>query len=248
MLRFPISRISALLAAGTLAAATLATSVAWAQTAPPAQQNPPADTAQASAPQESAPQSGAPLNPSDAVPDGTRFLVRLDDALNTAKDAANRKFAVTVIEPLETAGGGVLPPGSKITGHIARIESAEQTGRARLWLAFDDIKMPGGKMPIVAEVTGVPDDGGVKPDPGHEGEIEARKSSAAQQAEVAAAGAVVGAAVGGAAAGGRGVAEGAIAGGATAFLISRRYAQEIDLRKGARLELVLDRPLFVTQP
>ena len=243
MLRFPISKISARLAAATLAAASIAAVAARAQTAPPSRQNPPADVAQANAPQ-----TPAALNASDAVPDGTRFLVRLDDELNTAKDNVNRKFSVTVIEPLETAGGAVLPPGCKITGHIVRIQSAEQTGRARLWLAFDDIKMPGGKTPIVAEVSGVPEDGSVKPDPGKEGEIEARQSSAAQQAEVAAAGAVVGAAVGGAAAGGRGVAEGAIAGGATAFLISRHYAQEIDLRKGARLELVLDRPLFVTQP
>jgi hypothetical protein len=58
----------------------------------------------------------------------------------------------------------------------------------------------------------------------------------------------VGAAVGGAAGGGRGVAEGAIAGGAIAFLASRHYAQEIELPKGTRLDLVLDRPLYITQP
>jgi hypothetical protein len=83
---------------------------------------------------------------------------------------------------------------------------------------------------------------------GREGEVEAQHSSAAREAEISAAGATVGAAVGGAAAGGRGVAEGAISGGAIAFLASRHYAQEIELPKGSRIDLVLDRPLYITQP
>lgn len=226
-------------------AAALTASAAGAQTAP---QDAPSATAQTNSPAPPAPQQPAALNPSDAVPDGTHFLVRLNDALNTGKDQPGRKFTVTIIEPLETAGGAVLPPGSKITGHISRVESASLTGRARLWLAFDDLHAPGGREPILAEVSGVPGQGGVKPDVGREGEVEAQHGSAAREAEISGAGAAVGAAVGGAAAGGRGVAEGAIAGGAIAFLASRHYAQEIELPKGTRIDLVLDRPLYITQP
>ncbi|MGB6430915.1 MAG: hypothetical protein WBF06_10020 [Candidatus Acidiferrales bacterium] len=228
-----------------LSAVSFAVLAAGAQNAP---QTTPAAEPQSNASASPAPQEPAALNASDAVPDGTHFLVRLNDALNTGKDAPGRKFTVTIIEPLETSGGSVLPPGSKITGHISRVESASVTGRARLWLTFDDIHAPGGREPIVAEVSSVPDDGNVRPGPGKEGEVEAVHSSAARQAEVSAAGAAVGAAVGGAAGGGRGVAEGAIAGGAIAFLASRHYAQEIEMPKGTRIELVLDRPLYITQP
>jgi hypothetical protein len=229
-----MKRFRALGIACLFTAAELTVLAAGAQSAP---QNSPS-AAQTNSTASPAAQQSAALNASDAVPDGTHFLVRLNDALNTGKDRPGRKFTVTIIEPLETGGGGVLPPGSKITGHISRIESASITGRARLWLTFDDINAPGGRVPIVAEVSGVPSQPGVKPDVGREGEVEAQHGSAA----------AVGAAVGGAAGGGRGVAEGAIAGGAIAFLASRHYAHEIELPKGTRLDLVLDRPLYITQP
>jgi len=239
-----MKRFLALEIACLVTAATLAGVATGAQSAP---QNSPS-AAQTNSSASPAPPQSAALNASDAVPDGTHFLVRLNDALNTGKDRPGRKFTVTIIEPLETGGGGVLPPGSKITGHISRIESASLSGRARLWLTFDNLDAPGGREPIVAEVSGVPGQGGVKPDVGKEGEVEAQHGSAAREAEISGAGAAVGAAVGGAAGGGRGVAEGAIAGGAIAFLASRHYAHEIELPKGTRLDLVLDRPLYITQP
>jgi hypothetical protein len=40
---------------------------------------------------------------------------------------------------------------------------------------------------------------------------------------------------------------GAAAGGVAGFLASSGIGQEIDLPKGAKLELVLDRPLYLTQ-
>jgi hypothetical protein len=239
-----MKRFLALEIACLFTAATLAGLAAGAQSAP---QNSPS-AAQTNSSASPAPPQSAALNASDAVPDGTHFLVRLNDALNTGKDRPGRKFTVTIIEPLETGGGGVLAPGSKITGHISRIESASLSGRARLWLTFDNLDALGGREPIVAEVSGVPGQGGVKPDVGKEGEVEAQHGSAAREAEISGAGAAVGAAVGGAAGGGRGVAEGAIAGGAIAFLASRHYAHEIELPKGTRLDLVLDRPLYITQP
>jgi hypothetical protein len=243
-----MNRFLASVTACVFTAALLAALASVARAVP---QDNSASTSQANHSQSSAspaPQAPAALNSSDAAPDGTHFLVRLDDTLNTGKDKAGKKFSVTILEPLETAGGAVLAPGSKITGHISRVESAAVANRARLWLTFDDLHGPSGRQAIVAEVSGVPDDGNVKPDAGKEGEIEARHGSAAREAEISGAGAAVGAAVGGAAGGGRGVALGAITGGAIAFLASRNYAQEIRLAKGTRMDLVLDRPLYITQP
>src|SRR4029077_20748068 len=75
----------------------------------------------------------------DLVQYGTHFLVRLDQEMNTGKDKINKKFEVKTMEPLETSSGHVLPAGAKILGHISRIEPGGLTGRARLWLTFDDI-------------------------------------------------------------------------------------------------------------
>ena len=188
----------------------------------------------------------APSVGPNTVPDGTHFLVRLDDELSTAKHKVNKKFEARTLEPLQTSSGYVLPPGAKIRGHLSRIEPAGLTGRARLWLTFDDIDTHHGRMPLVAEVSSVPGDFGVKPGESKGGEIEARTSKGTRDLEAAAAGAAIGA-VAGAPHGGKGAAAGAAVGGIAGFVASSGFGQELDLPKGTKLVLVLDRPLYVTQ-
>src|ERR1700674_4173611 len=89
-----------------------------------------------------------------AVAPGTKFLVVLE------KDLI---FVVKTVEPLEAGRGIYLPAGADIHGHVSRIESAGVTGRAKIWLTFDDIYTRFGKLPIVAEVVSVPGDHSVKP-------------------------------------------------------------------------------------
>jgi hypothetical protein len=191
---------------------------------------------------------GAASHPAaDSVQNGTHFLVRLDQEMNTGKDKINKKFEVKTIEPLETSSGYVLPVGAKILGHISRIEPGGLTGHARLWLTFDDVDTSRGIFPIVAEVSSVPGEYSVRPRESKEGEIEARTSKGTQVVEATAAGAAMGSAAGVAAHNGKAVAMGAAAGGAAAFLASSGIGQEIDLPKGTKLELVLDRPLYLTQ-
>src|SRR2546425_4490926 len=180
-----------------------------------------------------------------AVAPGTRFLVKLDDDLTTRKPEENKKFKATTLEPLEAANGTTLRPGAKIRGHVSRVELAAATGRARIWLTFDDIKTPFGELPIVAEVVGVPGDHSVKSGPSKEGEIEARTSKGREELQAAAAGAAIGAASGGVARGGKGAATGAAAGAAAGFLISSGFGHELNLPKGSKLELELARPLYL---
>lgn len=187
----------------------------------------------------------APSTASSTVPNGTRFLVRLEDELSTRKAKENKKFKVKTLEPLEAGNGSLLPPGAEIRGHVSRIEPAGLTGRARLWLTFDEIKTPGGKLPIIADVVSVPGDHSVRQGPSKEGEIESRSSKGRQDVEAAAAGAAVGAAVGAAKSGGRGAALGAAIGAAAGFLISSGIGHELDLPKGTKLELELARPLYL---
>jgi len=181
----------------------------------------------------------------DVVPNGTHFLIRLDQELSTGKDKVNRKFEAKTIEPLESSNGHILPLGETIRGHISRIEPGGVTGRARLWLTFDDIDTRAGRLPIVAEVSSVPGDFSVRPGESKEGEIEARTSNGTRDLEAAAAGAAMGAAAGAAAHGGKGAAVGAASAGVAAFLASSGIGQEIDLPKGTKIDLVLDRPLYL---
>ncbi len=195
--------------------------------------------------QQGYPQSSTTI--ASTVPNGTRFLVRLEDELSTRKHQANKKFKAHTLEPLQTADGAMLPPGAEIRGHISRIEPAGLTGHARMWLTFDEIKTPAGKMPLVADVVSVPGDHSVRPGESKEGEIEARTSKGRRDIEAAAAGAAIGAVVGATAKGGKGAGLGAAIGGATGFLISSGMGQELDLPKGTKLELELDRPLYVAK-
>jgi hypothetical protein len=181
------------------------------------------------------------------VPNGTRFLVRLEDELSTRKHRVNKKFKAHTLEPLETTDGMILPPGADVRGHISRIEPAGLTGRARLWLTFDEIRTSGGKLPLVADVVSVPGDHSVRPGESKEGEIEARTSKGRRDVEAAAAGAAVGAVVGATANGGKGAGIGAAVGAATGFLVSSCIGQDLDLPKGTKHELELERPLYVAK-
>ena len=189
----------------------------------------------------------APSLASYTVAPGTRFLVRLENELNTRKTKENKRFKVKTLEPLEAGNGMILPPGAEIKGHVSRIEPAGVTGRARLWLTFDEIKTKNGKMPIVADVVSVPGDHSVKPGPSKEGEIEARTSKGREEVTAAAAGAAIGA-VAGATAGrsGKAAGIGAAVGAAAGFLVASGMGHELNLPKGSKLELELARPLYLT--
>lgn len=191
------------------------------------------------------PGTASPSGAYSVVPQGTRFLVKLDDSLSSKKHKAGKKFDLKLLDPLETPDGFVILPGTKIRGHVSRVEPASLTGRARLWLSFDEIKSKRGKLPVVANVVSVPGEHSVKPGPSKEGEIESRTSRGAQEVQAAAIGAGIGAAVGAAAKGGKGAAIGAAVGGLSGFLIASGMGQELELQKGTKLELELERPIYI---
>ncbi len=191
------------------------------------------------------PGTASPSGAYSVVPQGTRFLVKLDDSLSSRKHKAGKKFDVKTLDPLETPDGFVIPPGTEIRGHISRVEPASLTGRARLWLSFDEIKSKRGKLPVVANVVSVPGEHSVKSGPSKEGEIESRTSRGSQEIQAAAIGAGIGAAVGATAKGGKGAAFGAAIGGLSGFLIASGMGQELELQKGTKLELELERPIYI---
>jgi hypothetical protein len=181
-----------------------------------------------------------------AVAPGTKFLVVLEQDLTSKGTEENAKFVVRTVEPLEAGRGIYLPPGAEIHGHVSRVESAGQTGRAKIWLTFDDIYTKFGKLPIVAEVVSVPGDHSVKPaGVNQEGLIEGRSSTQQDAAQAAAAGAAGGAVQGVRDKNKKEAAEGAALGALTAYLVESGRGHELSLPKGAKLELELERVLYL---
>jgi len=184
-------------------------------------------------------QAGAP----STIPPGTRFLVGLDDVISTKEVKAGTPFRVHTLEPMSAPDGAILQPGTEIRGHVDKVEQAHQTGRARIWLTFDEVKTSSGWRPLVAFVSDVPGVHSVHVVFEREGAIEARTNKRQDQAEAAAAGAFVGAAPGVVAHNGKDAAMGAAAGAITAFMLSSGLGQELTLEKNTKLELTLDHPL-----
>ena len=189
---------------------------------------------------------GLPLE-TYAVAPGTKFLVKLEDELGTKGTQENATFKVRTLEPLEAGNGIYLPPGAEIRGHISHVEPAGVAGRAKLWLTFDEIQTRFGVLPIVAEVVSVPGDHSVRPSTKQEGLIEGRSSTQEDAAQAAAAGAAIGAVKGVKDKDKKEAAEGAALGALTAYLMESGRGHELNLPKGAKLELELERALYLVK-
>jgi hypothetical protein len=189
---------------------------------------------------------GLPLETYGVAP-GTKFLVALEDNLGTKGTAERAKFKVKTLEPLEAGSGIYLPSGAEIEGHVSHVESAGTTGRARIWLTFDEIHTKFGHLPIVAEVVSVPGEHSVKSKPGQEGLIEGRSSTQQDAAQAAAAGAALGAVKGVKDKDKKEAAEGAALGALTAYLMETGRGHELELPKGVKLELELERALYLVK-
>jgi hypothetical protein len=189
--------------------------------------------------------NGLPAEAYAVVP-GTRVLVRLEEDLSTASDTKEgRRFNVTTLEPM-TAGSGIyLPSGAEIRGHVSRIEPAGITGRAKIWLVFDEIRTRFGSLPIVASVVGVPGDHSVRSSPEKEGLIEGKTSTQQAAGQAAAEGAGMGALKGIKDKNAKEAAERAAEAALAAYLMEAGRGHELELPKGAKLELELDRALYL---
>jgi hypothetical protein len=183
----------------------------------------------------------APQAPPNAIPEGTRFLIRLNDRLDTRKLEPGKHFKAKLAEDLVAGNGAVIPRGKTIKGHVS---SVEQGLHARMLLSFDEIDTGHGAMPLIATVTGAPGEHSVK-SPDEEGDLQRKGISKERAIEAAAVGAGIGAVAGAAGGGGKGAGIGAGVGaglGAAAGILSDH---DLRLEKGTVLEVRLDHPLQI---
>jgi hypothetical protein len=183
----------------------------------------------------------APPAPPNAVPMGTTFLIQISDRLDTRTAKAGNHFQARLAEPLTTDNGQTLDAGRKIKGHISAVEPGLQR---RLLLSFDEIETARGWAPLIATVTGVPGEHGLK-QIGEEGEIGRKGMTREQVAEAVVVGAGEGAAEGMRNGGKRGAATGAGNGAADSALTAFESGHDLILEKGTALEIRLDRNLFI---
>ncbi len=183
----------------------------------------------------------APQAPPNAIPEGTRFLVRLNDRLDTRKLEAGKHFKAKLAEDLVAGNGAVIPRGKTIKGHVS---SVEQGLHARMMLSFDEIDTGHGNMPLIATITGVPGDHAVK-EPGEEGELQRKGMSTQHEIEAVAVGAGIGAAAGAMKGGGKGAGIGAGAGAGAGAIAGLLTDHDLRLEKGTTLEVRLDHPLQI---
>lgn len=186
------------------------------------------------------PTYGAPPN---AIPDGSRFIIKLKDTLDTKKMQDGKHFKAELREDLVTPSGLIIPKGRTIKGHVGRFEHG-YTG-SKMQLALDEIETRNGWVPLIGTVTGVPGDPSIKAS-GEEGEVYRKGPDKRKVITDAAIGATVGAVSGSVVDGRRGAAVGAAAGAGLGTGAGYLFkGGEMKLEKGTQLEVRLDRDLVV---
>src|SRR3954462_6554527 len=70
------------------------------------------------------------------IPEGTRFMVKLDDTLDTKKLQPGKKFKAKLSEDLVAPNGTTIPAGKKIKAHVSDIDRGVH---GRILISFDEI-------------------------------------------------------------------------------------------------------------
>lgn len=201
--------------------------------------------AQDSQPQEAPSQDAmqAPSGPPNAIPQGSLALIQLTDRIDTHSVKQGDRFQATLAEPLTAANGTTLEEGRRIKGHVSAVLPGFRT---RLILSFDQIETSRGWVPLIATVTGVPGEHGMR-DVGQEGEIGRSGMTKEEIAEAVVVGAARGAVEGDRNGGKKGAAVGAGNGAADAAYTAFQSGHDLVLDKGTALEIRLDRNLTVSR-
>ncbi|HEX3435160.1 MAG TPA: hypothetical protein VHT24_00215 [Pseudacidobacterium sp.] len=193
-----------------------------------------------------------PQTKSFEVPAGTKVLLELRSAINTKTAKAGDGVYLSSTFPVVVGSKVAIPAGVYVQGVIDDVTRPGRVkGRAAVRMHFTSMIFPNGSVvTIPGVVNSIPGSDGPKVD--KEGEIQQASNKGKDAGTIAQdtiAGATLGT-IGGAAADspGKGAGIGALAGG-TAGLIYTLFTRgdDVVLNTGQGLEMVLQRPLTITQ-
>src|SRR5436309_13841799 len=103
--------------------------------------------------------SNAPIPP-HTIPEGTTFLMRLEDRLDTNRLQQGKHFKAQLAEDLTAPDGTLIPRGQNVTAHVS---AAENAFHARPLLSLAEIQTNHGSSPRTATAPGAPGEHGVTP-------------------------------------------------------------------------------------
>jgi hypothetical protein len=173
------------------------------------------------------PEPGVP--PDVTVLAGTRVLLTLVGEVSTKHAKEGDRVYLRTATPVAANGRVAIPRGSDVAGTITRTKPAGKvTGKGELYIRFDSLTLPNG---VVRDFHARP--------PGAEGKVD--NNGKAADGRTVMAGAGMGATVGAITRGLPGAGIGGAAGALAGVLLSRN--QDIVLREGTHIEMVLDRDL-----
>jgi len=163
-----------------------------------------------------------PSAPAHAIADGTTFLIRLEDKLDVSSVRPGKRFKAKLEEDMIGPDETMILHGSRVRGHVSAVGNGFHP---RLLLSFDEIETQHGWAPLMATITAVPGEHGLRI--GDEGEIEREGQGGSERHDPDS--------------DGLGSTAGAAAGAVRAIFSDHR----LQLQKGTILEVRLDRPLQV---
>ena len=195
------------------------------------------------------------------VPAGLVIPATINTSISSQVARPGDRITATVAENVYL-GGGMIPAGSVVSGHITDAEPGRRLARSgRLGIKFTSLRTPGGaEVPIAAHIIGgidkYKDVGSDESDyiKGETGGTKVKKTLV-HGAVGAGAGALLGTAVGAIAArSGRGVGRGAWSGAAigggvgVAHGLLIRRGNDVLVHSGTRIQLQMEAPVQVTAP
>jgi hypothetical protein len=180
------------------------------------------------------------------IPQGTHLLLRMENSINTRTAQEGDYVYLRTASPVAVGGQIALPEGSYVQGVVVQSKrSGRVAGRAELAIRLETLTFASGKvLKFSPHVRSVEDHENGQKVTGKENTIEAA-SNIAKDAERIAILAGSGAAIGGLADRswqGAGIGSGIGAGVGIATVLLTR-GKEVELRRGATLDVVFDRPV-----
>jgi hypothetical protein len=95
---------------------------------------------------------GASLGFTQNIPAGTVIPVMLSTSLDSDKAQPGQPIAGKIMDSVPLAGGGEIPQGAKVFGHVAEVARKDGKTLSVLAVQFDAIEYRGQRVPITASV------------------------------------------------------------------------------------------------
>ena len=181
------------------------------------------------------------------IPQGTHVLLRMENSINTRTAQEGDYVYLRTASPVAIDGQIALPEGSYVQGVVVQSKrSGRVAGRAELGIRLETLTLATGKvLKFSPHVSSAEDQENGQKVTGKENTIEAAPSKgkdAERIAILAGSGAAIGGGVAGGGWQGAGIGTGIGAGVGIATVLLTR-GKEVELRRGATLDVVFDRPV-----